>query len=70
MEVCEFTLGDKEARERELSQLDQLTGRYKQLGVTVSKISPGFVIVYLSGKHYIMKQIESGAHENFACRGR
>ena len=39
--VCEFSLGDAEAREQELGELDQLARRYKQLGITVSTIGVG-----------------------------
>ena len=40
--VCEFSFGDKKAREQELGELDQLAERYKQLGITVSTIGVGF----------------------------
>ena len=40
--VCEFSLGDTKAREREVVSLEQLAERYKQLGVTLSTIGVGF----------------------------
>ena len=40
--VCEFSLGDQKAREKEVLNLEQLAERYKQLGVTLSTIGVGF----------------------------
>jgi Ca-activated chloride channel family protein len=40
--VCEFSLGDKKAREKEVLNLEQLAERYKKLGVTLSTIGVGF----------------------------
>jgi TolB-like protein len=39
--VCEFNLGDDKARQKQLSDLDQLARRYKELGITISTIGVG-----------------------------